>query len=259
MRDLDLGRVVRAVRRRRGWRQEDAAARARVHRSTWSRIEGGQLDRLTFSTVRRCLAALEMRLELLPRWRGAELERLLDEGHAALQAGWKERLEAWGWQVRVEVSFNRYGERGRIDLFAWHPSLRILLVVEIKTEIADAQALLGAMDTKTRLAPFVARELGWQAPAFVVPVLVVADESTNRRRVDRIQPLLTHLTRRGKAGISWLRRPHASPGGLLIFSILSPVHTRRIKRVGTHRVRVARGPLSVDSGLSAPARTSQPG
>jgi transcriptional regulator with XRE-family HTH domain len=259
MRDLDLGRVVRALRRRRGWRQEDAAIRARVHRSTWSRIEGGHLDRLTLATVRSCLEALEVRLDLQPRWRGAELERLLDDGHAALQAGWKDRLDRWGWQVRVEVSFNRYGERGRIDLLAWHPSLRILLVVEIKTEIVDAQGLLGGMDAKVRLAPFVARGLGWTTPTIVLPVLVVAEESTNRRRMDRIQPLLTHLTRRGKAGISWLHRPQATPGGLLIFSILSPAHARRVKRVGAHRVRVRRDPPSVDSARPRPPHAAELG
>lgn len=259
MRDLELGRILRALRRRRGWRQEDAAIRARVHRSTWSRIEGGHLDRLTFATVRSCLAALEVRLDLLPRWRGTELERLLDEGHAALQAGWKERLERWNWQVRAEVSFNRYGERGRIDLLAWFPSLRILLVIEIKTEVVDAQGLLGVMDVKVRLAPFVARGIGWHSPAIVIPVLVIADDSTNRRRIERIQPLVNHLTRRGKIGISWLRRPQATPGGLLIFSILSPAAARRAKRVGAHRVRVHREALSVDEARPAPLYAREPG
>ena len=232
---------------------------AGVHRSTWSRLEAGQLDRLTFAAVRGCLAALEVRLDLQPRWRGSELERLLDEGHAALQAGWKERLERWGWQTRAEVSYNRYGERGRIDLLAWHPPLRILLVVEIKTEVVDAQSLLGTLDAKVRLAPFVARGLGWHNPMAVLPALVIADESTNRRRLGRIEPLFTHLTRRGKAGISWLRRPEASGGGLLIFSILSPAHARHVKRVGRDRVRVDRARASVDSQASSPTDAPQHG
>jgi hypothetical protein len=215
-------------------------------------MKAGQLDRLTFATVRGCLAALEVRLDVQPRWRGGELERLLDEGHAALQAGWKERLERWGWDARAEVSYNRYGERGRIDLLAWHPSLRILLVVEIKTDVVDAQALLGSLDAKVRLSPFVARGLGWRNPTTVLPVLVIADESTNRRRLDRIQPLFTHLTRRGKAGISWLRKPEATPGGLLVFSILSPAHARHVKQVGRHRVRVRHAQASVD--LTSQAR-----
>ena len=194
-----------------------------------------------------------------PRWRGGELERLLDEGHAALQAGWKERLERWGWQARAEVSYNRYGERGRVDLLAWHEPLRILLVVEIKTDVVDAQALLGSMDAKVRLAPFVARGLGWQNASTVVPALVIADESTNRRRLGRIQPLFTHLTRRGKTGISWLRRPDSSGGGLLIFSILSPAHARHIRRLGRHRVRAAGAQASVNAPASSPMHTPQPG
>jgi hypothetical protein len=205
------------------------------------------------------LAALEVRLDVQPRWRGGELERLLDEGHAALQAGWKERLERWGWQARAEVSYNRYGERGRIDLLAWHPSLRILLVVEIKTDVVDAQALLGSLDAKVRLAPFVARGIGWQNAATVLPALVIADESTNRRRVGRIQPLFTHLTRRGKTGISWLRRPDATGGGLLIFSILSPAHAGHVRRVGRDRVRARRAHASVKSPASSPMDTPQPG
>jgi transcriptional regulator with XRE-family HTH domain len=152
VRDLDVGRVVRAIRRRRNWRQADVAMRAGLHRSTVSDIEGGSLDDITVRTVRRCLKELDVRLDLEPRWRGAELDRLLDENHARKQAAWKERLERWAWQVIAEASFNRYGERGRIDLLAWHPGLAILLVVEIKSELVDAQSLLGGMDVKTRVA-----------------------------------------------------------------------------------------------------------
>jgi hypothetical protein len=102
----------------------------------------------------------------------------------------------------------------------------------------------------------VARGLGWHNPTTVLPALVIADESTNRRRLDRIQPLFTHLTRRGKAGISWLRRPQATGGGLLIFSILSPARARHVKRVGRHRVRVRHAQASVDS--QAPSATDTP-
>ncbi|HYN63296.1 MAG TPA: XRE family transcriptional regulator, partial [Candidatus Limnocylindrales bacterium] len=141
IRDIELGRIMRALRRRRGWRQQDCAVRARVHRSTWSLLERGHFDRLSIATLRRCLAVLEVRAEIVPSWRGADLSRLLDEAHAAHQSAWKARLERWGWQAWAEVSFNRFGDRGRIDLLAWKPGRRILLLIEVKTEIADAQAL----------------------------------------------------------------------------------------------------------------------
>ena len=61
-------------------------------------------------------------------FRGAELDRLLDEGHAALLGAVARRLEALGWEVRPEVSFAVFGERGSIDLVAWHATSGTLLV-----------------------------------------------------------------------------------------------------------------------------------
>lgn len=206
---------------------------------------------MSVETVRRCLAALEIRLELRPRWRGAELDRLLDEGHATLQAAWAARLRAWGWLVEVEVSFSRYGERGRIDLLAWHPEQRVLLVIEIKTEVADAQALLGGLDAKTRLAPGPAAGQGWRRPSVVVPALIVLEGATARRHVRRLEPLFARLGRRGKAAISWLRRPQPLPGGILIFSNLSPAATGRVRRHGSARVRVGTARRSVEEAVSS--------
>lgn len=152
---------------------------------------------MAVETLRHCLAVLEIRLDLVPRWRGAETSHVLDAGHATLQAAWKERLERWGWHVSAEVSFNRYGERGRIDLLAWHPPLRILLVVEIKTEVVDIQSLLGTLDVKVRVAPPLARQLGLGAPALVAPALVLRDGSTNRDRVRRVDALFGAFDLRG--------------------------------------------------------------
>lgn len=48
-----------------------------------------------------------------------------------------------------EVSFSIYGERGVIDLLAWHGPSRTLLVIELKTEVVDAAEMLGVLDRKT--------------------------------------------------------------------------------------------------------------
>lgn len=246
MRDLELGRLVRALRRRRRWRQEDCATRAGVHRSTWSLLERGHLDGMSLRTLRRCLAALEVRLDLVPRWRGADLGRLLDEKHAALGAGWAKRLRAWHWMVLPEASYSRYGERGRIDLLAWHAESRILLVVELKTEIVDVQELLGGLDAKARLAPVVARGLGWPVAARVVPAIVITDTSTNRRRLRLVDPLFERYDLRGKSAVSWLRRPSVRASGLIVFSVLSNAPTSRVRRDRVASARVVRPRLSVD-------------
>jgi transcriptional regulator with XRE-family HTH domain len=246
MRDLELGRIVRALRRRRALRQEDCAMVADVHRSTWSFLERGKLDRMTLGTLRACLEALEVRLDLVPHWRGTDLARQRDASHAALQSVWKRRLERWGWQVWAEVSFNHYGDRGRVDLLAWHPVNRLLLIIEIKTEVDDVQALLGSLDVKCRLAPKIARSLSLSAD-MGIPMLVIADGSTNRDRVRRLAPLFSRFELGGRGGLSWLRKPTTAPTGLITFTDLRFATGSRVKPLGSHRVRLAGSRLSVET------------
>jgi transcriptional regulator with XRE-family HTH domain len=258
VRDLELGRLMRLLRRRRGWRQEDCARRAGVHRSTWSALEVGHLDGMTLGTLRRCAAVLEVRLHTVPRWRGTDLARLLDDDHAALQAAWADRLCRWGWQVRVEVSFNHYGDRGRVDLLAWHPAGRILVVGEIKSELADAQGLLGPLDIKVRLGPRLAAAAGWATPAIVVPLLVIRDGSTVRSRLARLAPLFASFVHRGRVAAGCLRHPERLAGGLLILSDLRTAGQGRVMRVGGQRVRLRRRSASVDGGRPGGGRALDP-
>src|SRR3990170_5026427 len=138
------------LRGRQGLPQAALSARAGVSRQAVSLLECGRARRLKMGAVEGIFAALGARIDARVLWNGPELDRLLDAGHAALGARIKRRLERWGWVVRVEVSYSRYGERGRIDLLAWHPVLRVVLVVEVKTSLVDVQALLGSLDVKTR-------------------------------------------------------------------------------------------------------------
>lgn len=249
--DVELGLIARALRRRMRWRQVDVAARAGVHRSTVGLIERGGVSGVSVDVLRRVFEAVGGRVDIRPLWRGAQLDRLLDEEHAQLGAAWKSRLELWTWLVRAEVSFNRYGERGRIDLLAWHPGLRVLLVIEIKTDMVDAQGLLGPLDVKTRLAPLIAAELGWRNAARVVPMLLFKDTSTIRRRVKRVSPLFSEFDLVGRAAVSWLHTPtlEQRPSGLLVFSDLAYDGVVRAKSVGRDRVRVPKPELSVVAGL----------
>ena len=167
--------------------------RAGVHRSTISLVERARFSGLTLEVIRRWVQAVQADLELTARWRGGELDRLLDEQHSRLQAAWKGRLDRWGWHVVAEASFNYYGDPGRIDLLGWHRTERILLVVEIKTEIVDAQGLLGALDVKTRMGQMLARDQGWGKPASATAGLIVMDRSTNRSRIERLAPLFSRF------------------------------------------------------------------
>jgi transcriptional regulator with XRE-family HTH domain len=211
-----LGRIARALRHRLGWRQADVARRAAVSQARVSTLERGQIDNLSVQMLRRILRVLDADLVLLVRWRGGELDRLLDEGHAALVGRIAALLEEWGWDTRLEVSFSIFGDRGSIDALAWHAPTATLLVVEIKTEITSVEETLRRHDVKCRLGGGLAAErFGWRART-IARLLVLPDTMTARRRVARHESVFSraypirsdHLRR-------WLRTPESAAAGLL--------------------------------------------
>jgi transcriptional regulator with XRE-family HTH domain len=209
-----LGRLARTLRVRQRLTQVELSVRAGVSRRAVSMLERGRARRLPLGTVESLLGALGARVDLRMFWNGPELDRLLDAAHASLSASVKRRLERWGWLVRVEVSYSRFGERGRIDLLAFHTGTGTLVVIEIKTELVDVQALLGSLDVKARLATGVARELGWGVRS-VVPAIVFVEDDAIRRRIRQLDTLFDRYPVRGRAATSWLRRPSEPPTGLL--------------------------------------------
>jgi transcriptional regulator with XRE-family HTH domain len=213
---IQLGRQVRAIRLRLGMTQAAVAAAAHVSRSAISRLERGHATQMIVACIGAVLAAIGARLDMKVLWSGTELPRMLDGLHASLGVAVKQRLEYWGWIVRVEVSYMRYGERGRIDLLAWHPLTGMLLVIELKTDLADVQSLLGSLDVQVRLARSVAAQFGWEIRS-VLPAIVFAEDRTTRRRLIPMVTLFDRFDLRGRQAIAWLRAPHDAPRGLLWF------------------------------------------
>jgi transcriptional regulator with XRE-family HTH domain len=230
--DQRVGRVVRVLWIRLGWRQVDLADRAGVSQGAISLVERGHVDRLSIRTLRHILAAVDAGAELLVRWRAGELDRVLDEGHARLVASIARRLTGYGWLVVPEVSYSRYGERGSIDVLAWHAETRTLLVVEVKTELTSIEATLRKHDEKVRLAPAIASEqFGW-SPQSVSRLLVLPSASTPRRRVkahaalfDQVYPARDERLR------AWLRRPRGGGNGVLFIAAADASARRTVKRV----------------------------
>ena len=158
MDDARIGRGVRRLRHRRSWTQEDLAARGGQSQDVVSRVERGRIADMPLRRVRAIARALDAELVVALRWRGGDFDRLMDEGHAALVGRIAEVLEASGWITRTEVSYAVYGERGSIDLLAWHEATRTLLVVEVKTELVSVESTLRKHDEKVRLARRVAAD-----------------------------------------------------------------------------------------------------
>lgn len=202
-------------------------------------MERGHVGPQSIDRIRAVAAALEIRVDLVPRWRAGDLDRLLNRGHSALHEAVARRFrdELPAWVLAPEVSFAIYGERGVIDILAWHPGRRALLVIELKTDLADMNELVGTFDRKRRLARTVALDRGWD-PVTVSAWLIVASSRTNRRRVAAHEAMLrAALPDDGRKVIRWLRDPVGSVAGLSFWTDSHPGTVRPgsqpIRRVRT--------------------------
>lgn len=173
------------------------------------------------------LTPLAARLSVKVLWQGEELDRLLDREHARMVEMVLSILARHDWVPIPEATFAIRGERGSIDILAWHPASGTLLVIEIKTVVPDIQATLTTLDRKVRLAPVMALERDWR-PAHVARLLVLPDDRTARRRVEafaetfgRVLPARTVAVKR------WLSAPSGSIGGILFLPNSRAVQPRQ--------------------------------
>jgi transcriptional regulator with XRE-family HTH domain len=235
MDDARSGRLVRVLRHSRAWRQVDLATRAGVGSTVVSNLERGQLGPMTIATIRSILGVFGLSLEVSVRGLGADEDRILDRRHAELLGACAAWLKGLGWQTRAEVSYSEYGERGSIDLLAWRDIDAMILVIEIKTELASIESTLRKLDEKARLGPTIASRLGWR-PATVSRLLVLPNDRTQRRRVDaHVSVLGDAYPTRGRAAKAWCRTPSGPISGLIY---LTEPGVRRVGSAGGRRQRI---------------------
>lgn len=222
-----FGLAIRALRRRRGWTQEELGEKSATSQTAVSRCERGKADTLTWRTIVRIAEALGARATARIYWQGEELDRLLDAAHAGLVDQVVRILAEAGWEVVPEATFSIYGERGSIDVLAFHPATGSLLVIEVKSTVPDMQGMLSTLDRKVRLAPAIARERGWQVTS-VSRLLVIGEDRTSRRRLDahaatvnQLMPLRTTAMR------NWITAPSGRAGGVMFLTPSQSTPTRR--------------------------------
>jgi transcriptional regulator with XRE-family HTH domain len=194
------------------------ARRSGVSRSVIGRIERGLADRVAVHTLQRITAAIGARTDVRLLWRGEGLDRLLDARHAALVDQVLTVLPAFDWLAAAEVSFNIRGERGSVDVLAFHENTGSLLVIEVKSVVPDMQAMLVALDRKGRLGREIARDRGWTVAA-VTRLLVLPDDRTARRRVDALAATFgTALPARTATVRRWLKDPVGACHGVIFLT-----------------------------------------
>ena len=222
-----VGSAFRAVRLRRNWTQAHLASRAKVSRWAVLQIENGHLAAVRFDVLERVAGALDGHLDLRFRWRGEELDRLLNQDHSAMHEQMAEFFaKRPEWIIAPEVTFAIYGERGVIDILAYHAATRRLLVIELKTLIVDVQQLLAVTDRYRRLAIQIARQRGWD-PVGVSVWIIVANTRTNRRRIAAHRTVLrTAYPVDGRGMHTWLEGPKGNVAAFSTVITRAELHGR---------------------------------
>lgn len=232
-----LGMTLKALRRSKGLSQAQLGAKLGISQQQMSRLEA-DVRRASLGALELWSAALDAYLTVEVRVSGGRA--LTDAKHAAIQNSLARKLRLDGWIVETEVSFNHFGDRGRIDVLAFHPSIRTMLVVEVKTRILDLQDLLGKLDVKKRIAPMLARDRAWTVAANV-PAIVIGEDRTSRRRVADHSALFAPFRLRARAARAWLRRPSVpAPSGILLFEATAPSTSPSTRPFGGRKVEVSR-------------------
>ncbi len=243
MDDQRIGAALRALRLRRRVRQSDASAAAGIPRSVAMRIESGRLEVVRFGDLRQYATSLGARFEGSVRWQGADLDRLLNRGHARLHeamARWLRDVD--GWLTLPEVSFAHYGDRGVIDVVAWHAASRTLLVIELKTRIADVNDLMATMDVRRRMAPQIARDHGWEPGAIGLWVVIAPARLNARVLAEHATVLRTKFPADGRTMRRWLAHPS---GEIAALSFMPQVRLGDLGRDSTTPRRVRQRTVSV--------------
>jgi hypothetical protein len=134
-----------------------------------------------------------------------------------------------------ELSYAIYGERGVVDIVAWHPGRRAILVIELKTDVVDVNQLIGKVGEKARLIREIVRDRGWD-PLTVSTWVIVASGRTNRARLAAHRSVLqAAFPSSGRKIRAWLTNPVGSVAALSIWTEAGGRPLTPVRRV-RHRV-----------------------
>ena len=179
-----LADIVRDARRLVGWTQRELADRSGTSQATIWRIEAAKSRNLDLTLVDRVLTALGIRAALeLDGRHLADRRRQGDGLHARLNGYLARRLVRASWLTATEVRIGAQ-PRGWIDLLAFRPSDRSLLVDETKTQVDDLGGLQRSLAFYEREAPGAARRLGWEPRCCRVMAVVLDTDAVARRLRD---------------------------------------------------------------------------
>ena len=164
--------------------QEQLGTTVGVSRGYIAKIEAGRANP-SLAIVDRVAAALGLEIELVAR-SPIVIGGQRDLVHARCSGYVDGRLIRAGWLTSREVEVVHGRSHGWIDLLAFDPRTRTLLIVEIKTRLDDFGAIERQLGWYDRSAFEVAHRLGWRPRRVTTWLLSLAsDEVEGAARANR--------------------------------------------------------------------------
>ena len=164
------------------------------------------------------------------------MDRLIDEGHAILVGAITSTLRRLEWEVEVEVSFSSYGDRGSIDVLAWHRLSRTLWSLRSRLSSVLSKACCVHSTSRSGWRARSRRNVSDGAPSRLAGCLLLPEDRTARRAVARHRQVFdSALPARTREVRKWLATPEGALAGLMFLTSSQLVGTKRnpsaVKRV----------------------------
>jgi transcriptional regulator with XRE-family HTH domain len=236
-----LASAIRKTRLEFGWTQRELAARLKTNIGAVQRLERAQphVDSQLATAAARLLG-LRLSLDADPIGLAGRREQR-DAIHAHCCGYVIGRLTRHGWLARSEVEIGEGRFRGWIDILAFRPADRALLVIEVKTALDDLGRTLRSLGWYVRSSREASRALGWR-PRSIVPILLcLATVETDGRLAAAAQLLEAELPGRSTTLSAWLADP-AAPTPAPSVALIDPRRRRSAWLIG-RRSDGRRGPL----------------
>lgn len=177
---VSFARLCRDTRPMLDLSQRELAAAVGVSHAHIAAIEAGRVNP-SLDLVDRIGIALGLDIELVARpVLALDPPRQRDLVHARCSGYVDRRLRASGWDVRREVEVVQGRSHGWIDLLAFDPRSRTLVIVEVKTRIDDLGAIERQLSWYERSAERAAIHIGWRPRWVMSWLLLLASDEVER-------------------------------------------------------------------------------
>jgi transcriptional regulator with XRE-family HTH domain len=205
-----LGELVRDARVLVGWSQAELARRCDSSQASISRIEHGLADVLDVLVVERILDALGMHAALQVEGRHlGDRRRQREPVHARMNGFVAGQLARRGFLPALEVEVGAGPVRGWIDLLAYRPADRALIVEETKGDLPDVGAFQRSLAFYAREARAAANRLGWKPTRVVVLAAMLDSVAMGRRLLDNRELLTRAFPSPVDRLLAWIDDPSA--------------------------------------------------